>query len=224
VDTIKVGGQLLPVVNNRQCKVCRSPYRYRIEMGLLEGKTYAGIVEGLPEDAEVLKRNVQMHALNKHVPSLDQRPNSQCIVCRSPHREWIEKGVQEGQGWPLLAAEFPGISGRNIQDHYRNGHMPKVRNRPRCFESRQEKRGLLGDGYVYFVQFSDRIKIGYTRNPDERMLAIPHDRVIAIISGTRADEKSLQSKFEHLHVTGEWFVASPELVEFAEKQKSEVAV
>lgn len=67
-------------------------------------------------------------------------------------------------------------------------------------------------GWLYFVRFGDRVKIGYTTNPDQRLRDIPHERVIGIVPGTRADEKAWHALLANFHVVGEWFAADPEVV------------
>lgn len=36
------------------------------------------------------------------------------------------------------------------------------------------------DSVVYYLRFADRIKIGFSRNLGNRMLAIPHDELLAV--------------------------------------------
>jgi len=72
-------------------------------------------------------------------------------------------------------------------------------------------------GLVYFIQFGDRIKIGYTTDLEQRMSAIPHDKILALIAGTMADERRCHEKFAHLRLTGEWFSAGPDLLKFIAK-------
>ena len=72
-------------------------------------------------------------------------------------------------------------------------------------------------GMVYFIQFGDRIKIGYTTDLDQRMNALPHDKILALIAGTMTDERRCHEKFAHLRLTGEWFSAGPDLLKFIDK-------
>lgn len=60
-------------------------------------------------------------------------------------------------------------------------------------------------GYVYFIQFGDRIKIGFSTDPENRVRALPHDKVLAVIPGTRLNERQLHAAFADLRLTGEWF-------------------
>ena len=58
---------------------------------------------------------------------------------------------------------------------------------------------------VYYIRFGDRVKIGYTTNMYSRMMAIPHDEVLATEPGTMQDERARHAAFADLRVTGEWF-------------------
>jgi hypothetical protein len=69
-------------------------------------------------------------------------------------------------------------------------------------------------GYVYFVRFSDRIKIGWSGNPASRFRNIPHDEVLAVVPGSMQHEHQYHARFHYLRTGGEWFRAEPELVEF----------
>jgi hypothetical protein len=71
-------------------------------------------------------------------------------------------------------------------------------------------------GYVYFVRFRDRIKIGYTTNMISRMDAVPHEEILAVHPGTMRDEKRCHEAFAHLRENGEWFRIEPDLLAFIE--------
>jgi hypothetical protein len=64
---------------------------------------------------------------------------------------------------------------------------------------------------VYFIQFGDRVKIGYTANLRRRMVSLPKDRILKVIEGNRHTEGLWHEKWKHLRVTGEWFTLTPEL-------------
>lgn len=68
VVTYRVGGREYPMIRNRQCKVCMSPYRLNIEESLVAGRTYGKIINHLPEDHELSVRNVKDHYYNGHMP------------------------------------------------------------------------------------------------------------------------------------------------------------
>lgn len=67
-------------------------------------------------------------------------------------------------------------------------------------------------GNLYFIRFGDRIKVGYSTNPEVRIAELPHEEVLGIVPGTRSDEKSWHRLLADFHVTGEWFRADPEVL------------
>lgn len=69
-------------------------------------------------------------------------------------------------------------------------------------------------GFVYFVRFSDRIKIGWSGNPTARLRNVPHDEVLAIVPGTMEDERQMHAMFARFRVNGEWFEAKRDLLQF----------
>lgn len=75
-------------------------------------------------------------------------------------------------------------------------------------------------GWVYFIQFGDRVKIGYTTKPAQRMQGLPHDRVIGMVPGTRDDEASWHRLLAPHHIVGEWFAAEPEVLAMLERVAS----
>jgi hypothetical protein len=75
----------------------------------------------------------------------------------------------------------------------------------------KEKQGI-----VYFIQFGDRIKIGFTTDLPTRMRTLPHDKILALIPGAMSDERKLHRKFDDIRITGEWFAADARLFDFIE--------
>jgi len=71
-------------------------------------------------------------------------------------------------------------------------------------------------GLVYFIKFSERIKIGFSTNVENRMKNLPHDEILALIPGTVSDEQALHKKFDAIRITGEWFANDPRLTDFIE--------
>ena len=68
---------------------------------------------------------------------------------------------------------------------------------------------------VYFVRYRDRIKIGYSIDPRDRIKAHPVDEILAVVPGGRAAERAFHLQWAHLRENGEWFRAEPELLEYA---------
>lgn len=75
---------------------------------------------------------------------------------------------------------------------------------------------------VYFIGAGDRIKIGFSYRPTERLkdLQTSHHmtlELLATMPGSYQTEARLHKKFAHLKQKGEWFVARPELIEYIDQ-------
>lgn len=70
---------------------------------------------------------------------------------------------------------------------------------------------------VYYLRFGDRVKIGTTKNLEQRLIALPHDEVMATEPGGIHVEQQRHKQFGHLRIrTGshrEWFQLTPELAQ-----------
>jgi hypothetical protein len=66
---------------------------------------------------------------------------------------------------------------------------------------------------VYYVRFSDRVKIGYSLDFARRILCLPHDEVLAVEPGGRELEVKRHAQFaaDRIKPRGEWFHMSPAL-------------
>ena len=69
-------------------------------------------------------------------------------------------------------------------------------------------------GKVYFMRFSDRVKIGFTMNLRQRLLDVPNDELLGSMKGSRHTESSMHKRFAHLRITGEWFSMGEDLMQF----------
>ena len=63
---------------------------------------------------------------------------------------------------------------------------------------------------IYFLKANDRIKIGYSHDPYDRILSIqtssPYKiEVLLLIDGNRDKERELHTQFRDLRRSGEWF-------------------
>lgn len=106
--------------------------------------------------------------------------------------------------------------------------IERLRERQEAAEWERERWRRRGDAtawdgseqYVYFVQAaSGPIKIGVSTKPLHRLASIQscnHEEVqmIAMMKGTELDEATLQHRFAHLRIRGEWFKADDELLTF----------
>ena len=63
----------------------------------------------------------------------------------------------------------------------------------------------IPESVIYFIRFGDRVKIGYTTKLERRLKQLPHDEVLAVVPGSRDDERALHARFAAFRVTGEWF-------------------
>jgi len=77
---------------------------------------------------------------------------------------------------------------------------------------------------VYFIMWQelDAIKIGFTSNLVHRFRALKVSlpgtmSVMGVISGGAKLEKSVQNLFKELHIRGEWYRATIELIDWIEK-------
>jgi len=87
---------------------------------------------------------------------------------------------------------------------------------------------IIEPQFVYFIQASDRIKIGRTKDPLTRLLRLRQDttglvRFLGAITCSDSEEARklealLHHRFATLRVAGEWFKVGSELSEFISTQ------
>jgi hypothetical protein len=65
---------------------------------------------------------------------------------------------------------------------------------------------------VYYIRFADRIKIGTSSRPKQRLAAIRHEELLAFERGGRELEQRRHIEFAALREGGEWFSAAEELL------------
>ena len=80
-------------------------------------------------------------------------------------------------------------------------------------------RARRTDGFVYFLDDGDFIKIGWAVDPETRWRDLQtgsarHHQLLGSTPGTLLDERNLHRKFAHLKHRGEWFKKEPELLSF----------
>lgn len=68
---------------------------------------------------------------------------------------------------------------------------------------------------VYYIRFADRVKIGTSNKPRQRLSALWHDELLAFERGNRTLERVRHEQFADLREGGEWFTAAPRLLEHA---------
>ena len=117
--------------------------------------------------------------------------------------------------WPTCytaVVDFPLCNRHQIKAYVRiSEHMDRL--------VEEFKRNVIRDDprtkHVYFVRYRDRVKIGYSIEPQTRIKAHPCDEILAIVPGDHKDEQRYHKQFAHLRENGEWFRAEPELLEYA---------
>ncbi len=66
---------------------------------------------------------------------------------------------------------------------------------------------------VYYLRFGDRVKIGTTANPRQRLARIWHDQLLAFERGGRRLEQRRHQQFRADRLGGEWFRLSAPVLE-----------
>ena len=81
---------------------------------------------------------------------------------------------------------------------------------------RRPARRPIADGrvdVVYYLRYRDRIKIGTSANPRQRVASLPHDEVLAFERGGRLLEQRRHAQFADHRIAGtEWFESHEALV------------
>jgi len=65
---------------------------------------------------------------------------------------------------------------------------------------------------VYYLRWRERIKIGTSRQPRQRLAAILHEELLAFEPGDRGLEQQRHREFADLREGGEWFRADARLI------------
>lgn len=68
---------------------------------------------------------------------------------------------------------------------------------------------------VYYIRWADRVKIGTSANPQQRLATLWHDEILAFEPGGRDLEQARHTQFADLREGGEWFSADPRLLQHA---------
>lgn len=98
---------------------------------------------------------------------------------------------------------------REMKDWIKNGPQGKP------------SRRTVERGYVYFAQCGDTIKIGFSMSVTGRIRSLQTSNgalvvLLGTIPGTRDREKAIHGMFRNARLAGEWFRATPELIDFVE--------
>lgn len=75
-------------------------------------------------------------------------------------------------------------------------------------------------GTIYFARCGEYLKIGWTRNPEDRMKGIGADAVYFTKSGTFEEESRIHQLFKpYRHHGREWYEHSPEALALVERMR-----
>lgn len=168
------------------------------------------------------KRTRKVMASSFPIPGRYEEPSVGRIHPDPTIRELLKFKGKPGFGYAMhhvtqmqkFGATVPPRTVGLLINHYLEAEMRKeirVREQLDLIEHTDES-------VVYFIRFSDRVKIGTTTNLKSRLEAIPHDEVIAVISGSYATETAIHNRFAHLRVQGEWFRATDELLDWVKRR------
>lgn len=80
---------------------------------------------------------------------------------------------------------------------------------------------------VYFADAGGQIKIGWSKKVSARLAQLQTGSAVPIkllgtTPGGRAVERRIHERFAHLRLSGEWFIAAPELLAFIAQRASNV--
>lgn len=133
-------------------------------------------------------------------------------LCCWPH--CTMRLIRPESGWPLCIDHTFQVETRLQKvDHLRetlshkkvDARLKKDAERERAQKARESAGNQ--PGFVYYISFSDRVKIGFATDVKKRMAAYPPDaKLLAVHPGTPDLEKEMHRKFAHALVAGrEWF-------------------
>jgi len=113
-----------------------------------------------------------------------------------------------------LGGSFRNIAGLNICDSHAvrvdNAihwyWADRLRNAPGAIPKKPAQTHKV-EGWIYYLQIENRIKIGFTKNLYKRMVAYPPEtKLLAAHPGTRQDETHLHTLFQSYCLSGrEWY-------------------
>ena len=82
------------------------------------------------------------------------------------------------------------------------------------------ERARTAPGYVYLIKRRHLVKIGYSKNHDQRFRSLEMQcgekiKILAVVPGTIEQERKLHRKFREYRQLGEWFECRGEMAAFA---------
>ena len=108
-------------------------------------------------------------------------------------------------------------------NEYEAHQMQQERWKAKDLSSTWKGERWIEPGWVYYLQVGDRIKIGYSKQVEQRMKQYPpHSTLLATHPGTPKIEREMHHKFLHLLANGrEWFTVTDELMAHIEKVRQD---
>jgi hypothetical protein len=131
IAKVRVGGREYVAVTERNCLTCNSPYREEVERQTIEGRTWARIVDSLPDDAKLTARNLSDHWRNDHLPV------HEATVVAIAEQQAIERGevITAGVERTLDHLEFARALVGRVRQRVINGEVePDIRDALRAME------------------------------------------------------------------------------------------
>jgi hypothetical protein len=134
--------------------------------------------------------------------------------------EWLRQHPTSKSGMPYYAAA--GRTKLFTDENIR--WIAKAIDDEKAERKERNEAAKSDDGFVYFIEAGDFIKIGYTRSPVARGIKMTTDspfelKLLHLEDGTFKREKVIHRHFAAIRVRGEWFRKTPELLEFIEQRK-----
>lgn len=78
--------------------------------------------------------------------------------------------------------------------------------------------------WCYFMRHETNIKIGYSKDPRKRALALAGTQILAKEPGAKQRESELHLKFDHLRIHGEWFEPGPDLMDYIASLRQQMGI
>ena len=125
-----------------------------------------------------------------------------CLVpaCNTPASDLIEEPICPAHARSVYAQVKDALSSATNSTRVAAGS--KNRARPGAADR---------PGIIYFAQFGDLVKIGYTTDLTTRMAKLRPDRLLALRPGSMRDERALHARFGPHWSHGEYFHRHPDI-------------
>jgi hypothetical protein len=148
----------------------------------------------------------------RHCPG-DAAPGAPLALCTAhliAAHDWVagEVGVTDLLPSPCLAC------GSRLGVHYPSGWLCAICEWKAGDVADPETVAAVRVDVVYYLRFRDRIKIGTSGNPRQRLASLRHDELLAFERGDRALEQRRHAQFAEFRL--EWFAVNDALLEHIE--------